>query len=113
MVLSSTKLLVGSVLSSSRLGEADRVRVVAGNDPLGDDVSGDLQLRAGILRFSRDGEVISDSKLDSLDDAALVGLSTSALKRLSITSGSLVNKFYFRSFVWLPRKRGKRKELED
>jgi peroxin-6 len=108
-VLSTTKLLVSSVLSSSQLGEVDRVRVVAGNEPLGDDVAGDLQLRAGILRFSTDRNVISDPKLNSLDDAALAGLSTSALKRLSITSGSLVNKFYFRGFVWLPRKRRKRK----
>ncbi|XP_059438580.1 peroxisomal ATPase PEX6 [Corylus avellana] len=84
LVLSTTKLLVSSILSSSQLGEVDRVRVVVGN------VSGDLQLRAGILRFSTDRDVISDPKLDSLDDAALVGLSTSVLKRLSITSGSLV-----------------------
>ena len=108
-MLSTTKLLVSSVLSSSQLGEVGRVQVVPGNEPLGDDVSGDLQLRAGILRFSRDSDVNSDPKLNSLDDAALAGLSTSALKRLSITSGSLVNKFYFRSSVWLQRNRRKRK----
>jgi hypothetical protein len=48
-VLLTTKLLVSSVLSSSQLGEVGRVQVVAGNEPLGNDVSGDLQQRAGIL----------------------------------------------------------------
>lgn len=90
LVLSSTKVVINSVLSSSRLGEGDRIRVVAGKEPLDDDASPDFQLQAGILRFPRDSDVISDPKLGSLDDAALVGLSTSALKQLSITSGSLV-----------------------
>lgn len=84
-MLSSTKLLINSVLSSSssKLAESESNRV-------GDDVSRTLQLRAGILRFPRDKTVISHPDLASLDDAALVGLSTSALKRLSITSASLV-----------------------
>ncbi|OAY49564.1 peroxisome biogenesis protein 6 isoform X1 [Manihot esculenta] len=80
LVLSSTKLLVDSVLSLSTLCEGDQVA--------GDDVSPSLQLRAGILRFSKSS--VSDSKLTSLDDSALVGLSTAVLKRLAVTSGSLV-----------------------
>ncbi|CAN6693794.1 unnamed protein product [Malus baccata var. baccata] len=79
LVLTSTKNLINSVLS-----EGHRV------DGSGDgDASTSLQLPPGILRLSR--AVISSSpKLASLDDSALVGLSTPALKRLSITSGSLV-----------------------
>lgn len=76
LVLTSTKTLLNSVLSSSRLGEVDRF---AGDD----DASCGLQLPAGILR-------LSDVKLASLDDSALVGFSISVLKRLSITSGSSV-----------------------
>ncbi|MBA0753653.1 hypothetical protein Gogos_021146, partial [Gossypium gossypioides] len=48
------------------------------------------KILAGILRVSKDKNGISDPKLASLDDSALIGLSTSTLKRLSITSGSLV-----------------------
>ncbi|XVF72562.1 hypothetical protein PTKIN_Ptkin12aG0131200 [Pterospermum kingtungense] len=80
LVLSSTKILVNSVLSSTRLNEADPTNLSADG----------LRLKAGILRFSKGKDNISDPKLASLDDSALVGLSTSALKRLSITSGSLV-----------------------
>ncbi|KAB2016286.1 hypothetical protein ES319_D08G085800v1 [Gossypium barbadense] len=80
LVLSSTKILVNSVLSSTRLNEAGPANL-----------SGDgLRLKAGILRVSKVKNSISDPKLASLDDSALIGLSTSTLKRLSITSGSLV-----------------------
>ncbi|MBA0795746.1 hypothetical protein Gohar_006582, partial [Gossypium harknessii] len=80
LVLFSTKILVNSVLSSTRLNEAGPANL-----------SGDgLRLKAGILRVSKDKNGISDTKLASLDDSALIGLSTSTLKRLSITSGSLV-----------------------
>ena len=113
LVLSMTKILLSSVLSSSQLSEVGWVQVVAEDEPLGDDMSGDIQLRAEIIRSSRDRDIISDLKLNSLDDAALVELSTSTLKQLSITSGSLIKKFCFRSFVWLQRKRRKRKEWED
>ncbi|KAK1559426.1 hypothetical protein Q3G72_014366 [Acer saccharum] len=82
LVLSSTKILINSVLSSSR-------RVTADEPPI-DDVSASLQLPAGILRFSKDEIDISDNKLATLDDSALLGLSTSVLKRLSVTSGSPV-----------------------
>ncbi|GMJ01088.1 peroxin 6 [Hibiscus trionum] len=80
LVLYSTKLLVNSVLSSTRFDEADPTHL-----------SGDgLRLKAGILRVSKDKFDVSDPKLASLDDSALIGLSTSTLKRLSVTSGSLV-----------------------
>lgn len=80
-MLTSTKSLVNSVLSEDR-------PVDGGGDG---DESTSLQLPPGILRLSKDRTVLSNSpKLASLDDSALVGLSTSALKRLSITSGSLV-----------------------
>ena len=92
LVLSSTKLLISSVLSSSSSSSPPPPQLA---DRVEDDVSGGtLQLRAGILRFPRDKIAISShhSNLASLDDAALVGLSTCALKRLSITSASLVIK---------------------
>nr|KJB23210.1 hypothetical protein B456_004G086800 [Gossypium raimondii] len=80
LVLSSTKILVNSVLSSTRLNEAGPANL-----------SGDgLRLKAGILRVSKAKNSISDPQLASLDDSALIGLSTSTLKRLTITSGSLV-----------------------
>ncbi|KAB2616220.1 peroxisome biogenesis protein 6 [Pyrus ussuriensis x Pyrus communis] len=75
LVLTFTKNLINSVLS-----EGHRV------DGNGDgDASTSFQLPPGFLRLSKDSP-----KLASLDDSALVGLSTPALKRLSITSGSLV-----------------------
>ncbi|KAL5795535.1 hypothetical protein ACOSQ2_000355 [Xanthoceras sorbifolium] len=82
LVLSSTKILINSVLSSSR-------RACAAESP-SHDVSPCLQLPAGILRFWKDKIDIFDAKLATLDDSALLGLSTSVLKRLSVTSGSLV-----------------------
>lgn len=91
LVLSSTKFLIHSICSS-RLSEGDQVLVTAEDKLLKDNEPGGFLLRAGILTFSRNNEHILDPKLVSLDNAALVGLSTSALKRLSITSGSLVNK---------------------
>lgn len=82
-MLSSTKALISSVLSSSRTHEIDRSSGDESSAPV-------VLLPAGILRLSKDGKDISDSKLDSLDDSALVGLPTAVLKKLSITSGSLV-----------------------
>ncbi|XP_050265419.1 peroxisome biogenesis protein 6 [Quercus robur] len=93
LVLSSTKLLINSVLSSSSSSPPPPQPPPQLADRVEDDVSGGtLQLRAGILRFPRDKIAISSHhpNLASLDDAALVGLSTCALKRLSITSASLV-----------------------
>lgn len=85
LVLSSTKSLVNSVLISARLGESDRENIS------GEETLSRLKLRAGILRFSGNKKEALDPKLASFDDSALVGLSTSVLKRLSITSGSLVS----------------------
>ncbi|XP_048441780.1 peroxisome biogenesis protein 6-like [Pyrus x bretschneideri] len=74
LVLTSTKNLINSVLS-----EGHRV------DGSGyGDAATSFQLPRGILRLSKDSP-----KLASLDDSALVGLSTPALKRLSITACSL------------------------
>ncbi|KAF5744157.1 hypothetical protein HS088_TW08G00753 [Tripterygium wilfordii] len=84
LVLASTKVLIDSVLSSSRLTGTDKV---AENKLTVEISSLKLQLPAGILRFSKDN---LDPKQAALDDSALVGLSTSVLKRLSVTSGSLV-----------------------
>ncbi|XP_024966559.1 peroxisome biogenesis protein 6 [Cynara cardunculus var. scolymus] len=91
LVLSSTQLLLNSVLNSSNKEKINgiddaRINKYSGSD--GDGVApAMLQLRVGILRSS---ENKLGQKVTSLDDAALIGLSTSLLKRLSITSGSLV-----------------------
>lgn len=81
LVLSSTKFLVDSVLSSSRISR--------------DDLPPRLLFPAGILRLSKDriGTLDSTSKLTSLDDSALVGLPTAALKKLAVTCGSPVSFF--------------------
>ncbi|KAK3415577.1 hypothetical protein EUGRSUZ_H01193 [Eucalyptus grandis] len=84
LVLSSTKSLVDSVLGPSRPEGGGLV-------PDGASPSPELKLPAGILRLARERAEESDPRLARLDDAALVGLSTSALKRLSMTSGFLVH----------------------
>lgn len=89
LVLSSTRTTLRSVLNSlqSVSSNGDRVlnhdEIVLGGSDL---LRGNVKLSAGILRWHKD-----DAKLDSLDDSALVGLSTQLLKRLSINSGSLVS----------------------
>ncbi|KAF8394533.1 hypothetical protein HHK36_020743 [Tetracentron sinense] len=87
LILSSTKNLLDSLLFSSKINDGsgvDRNQLSDhGNLPF-------LQLPAGILRCSNDQTNIPDSNVASLDDSTLVGLSASVLKRLSITSGSLV-----------------------
>lgn len=98
LVLASTKTLLNSVLSSSRLGDGERV---AGDDD--DDWPRGLQLPAGILRCS-------EAKLASLDDSALVGVSISVLKRLSITSGSSVCFFLFPFLHWFCLVAAKKKK---
>lgn len=91
LVLNSTKAIISSVLNSSPLAEKPPV---AGEDKLSvdSDDSPELQLQTGILRFDDDGNENSARKSFSFDDSALVGVSTSVLKRLSITSGSLVHQ---------------------
>ncbi|KAJ0051898.1 hypothetical protein Pint_01035 [Pistacia integerrima] len=85
LLLSSTKILINSLLNSSSTSQP-RLNV-DGDKLLTHQVSPTLHLPAGILRFSKDK---FDSKLASLDDNSLLGLSVSVLKRLSLTSGSLV-----------------------
>ncbi|KAG7025568.1 Peroxisome biogenesis protein 6 [Cucurbita argyrosperma subsp. argyrosperma] len=88
LVLNSTKALVSSVLNSSLLAEKPPV---AGKDKLSlDSESPELQLQTGILRFDERGDENSVRKSFSFDDSTVVGVSMSVLKRLSITSGSLV-----------------------
>ncbi|XP_023747852.1 peroxisome biogenesis protein 6 [Lactuca sativa] len=91
LVLSSTKSLLNSVLNSSHKEKINGIDGALVNKYSLGDGDGDaptmLQLRAGILRLSEDK---LGKKVASLDDAALIGLSTSLLKRLLITSGSLV-----------------------
>ncbi|KAL0459632.1 UNVERIFIED_CONTAM: Peroxisome biogenesis protein 6 [Sesamum latifolium] len=80
LVLSSTKALVDSLLNSRKTTQcADGIQEIAASRS-----APALQLTAGILRYSK------DTTVDSVDGTVLVGLSTSALKRLSITSGSLI-----------------------
>ncbi|KAL6208467.1 hypothetical protein ACLB2K_019416 [Fragaria x ananassa] len=84
LVLTSTKTLIKSLLSSSPAGlTSDHGHPLSASD----DVSTTFQLLPpGILRFSVD----RSPKSAPLDDSGLVRLSTSILKRLCITSGSLV-----------------------
>ncbi|XP_057805197.1 peroxisomal ATPase PEX6 [Salvia miltiorrhiza] len=80
LVLSSTKVLVDSLLNSHRTAEdGDGIDEI---DP--GPSARTLQLTAGILRVS------DDSILNSVDGSVSIGLSTAVLKKLSITSGSLV-----------------------
>ncbi|MED6155243.1 peroxisomal assembly protein [Stylosanthes scabra] len=83
LVLSSTKHLINSFLNSSPGHDPTTATATATatTTPL-------FNLPAGILRFSDHPN--HHPQLPSLDDSALVGLSTLLLKRLSITSGSLV-----------------------
>ncbi|KAL6978420.1 hypothetical protein U1Q18_020087 [Sarracenia purpurea var. burkii] len=86
LLLSSTKALIDSALSSSRTQENHGIGPSRSS---GDDSSPSLLLAAGILRFPKDRSEIADPKVASLDHSALVGLPISVLKKLSITSGSL------------------------
>ncbi|KAJ6401085.1 hypothetical protein OIU84_016495 [Salix udensis] len=84
LILSSTKILIDSVLSSSPLSStsSERSQLPLATDNISPSPS--LQLVAGILRFS-EGKLAS-----SFDDSSLLAISTSILKRLSVTSSSLV-----------------------
>ncbi|PKA64064.1 Peroxisome biogenesis protein 6 [Apostasia shenzhenica] len=79
LVLSSTRKLLDSVLKSAKssAGEYDARESVRSHPS--------LRLRAGILRFSCDS-----SGTELQESSHLVGVSSSVLKRLSVTSGSLV-----------------------
>ncbi|GAB2224808.1 hypothetical protein Drorol1_Dr00005585 [Drosera rotundifolia] len=80
LILASTAAL----LDSLRRTPSQTTTAAAGATSLRRDSAPTLELQAGILRVSK-GE-----RIGSLDDSALVGLSTASLKRLAITSGSLV-----------------------
>lgn len=80
-MLSSTKVL----LDSFRISEIEREINEDGRDQ-----SPWLHLRAGILRISKIIASGDDGRFSSVDDSALIGLSTFTLKQLSVTSGSLV-----------------------
>lgn len=90
LILSSTKNLLDYVLNPSKSVDGDGGEVRSRNPPSDRRNSTSLQLKAGILRHSSDLIGSGGSKEESLDDAAMVGVSASVLKRLSLTSGSLV-----------------------
>ncbi|KAL0909433.1 hypothetical protein M5K25_020303 [Dendrobium thyrsiflorum] len=80
LILSSTKDLLDSVLfSANSSAERNDGRVTAWRRP-------SLHLKAGILRFSGDGTGGSELR----ECVHLVGVSSSVLKRLCVTSGSVV-----------------------
>lgn len=76
LILSSTKNLLNSLLNSETQTQISLLSTV--------------QLRAGILQVSKDASKVSNPKFVNFDDSALVGLTTSQLRRLCVTSGSLV-----------------------
>ncbi|XP_073292161.1 peroxisomal ATPase PEX6 isoform X2 [Primulina huaijiensis] len=83
LVLASTEALVNSLLNPSKHIDEE----AAGSHRIAPyPLAAGLQVTAGILRLSKDATV----DLPTLDDSSLVGLSASLLKRLSITSGSLI-----------------------
>lgn len=84
LVLSSTRLIVNSVISSSL---SDRI---AAENAIDSEVLPVVKLPAGILRLPEERNDITGARLAFLDDSSLLGVSTSALKRLSVASGSLV-----------------------
>lgn len=95
LVLSSTKALLNSLLTTSRNQVTDR-----DDDTLSSqNLLPAVQLKTGVLQAELDGISVSQTKnssgIGSIDSSALVGLSISVLKRLSITSGSLVLLFLF------------------
>lgn len=83
-MLSSTRLIVNSVISSSL---SDRI---AAENAIDSEVLPVVKLPAGILRLPEERNDITGARLAFLDDSSLLGVSTSALKRLSVASGSLV-----------------------
>lgn len=83
LILSSTRNLLDSVLSSARPEEEGR----RGRDEASGDRSPPfLRLKAGILRFNEGGAGGGELSENSF----LVGVPSSVLKRLSITTGSLI-----------------------
>uniref|UniRef100_A0A9I9DBT5 Peroxisomal ATPase PEX6 n=1 Tax=Cucumis melo TaxID=3656 RepID=A0A9I9DBT5_CUCME len=88
LILNSSKTHFSSVFNS--LPVAENTPVAGEHNLSADSEPPELQLQTGILRFDEDGNGNSPRKLFSFDDSAVVGVSMSVLKRLSIASGSLV-----------------------
>ncbi|KAJ9547632.1 hypothetical protein OSB04_020175 [Centaurea solstitialis] len=95
LVLSSTQSLLNSVLNSSNkqhrtnsIDDAPINNYSGGDGDGGGGATMVLRLRAGVLRSPENKLGQKAGSVD--DDASLIGVSTSILKRLSITSGSLV-----------------------
>lgn len=109
LVLSSTRATLRSVLNSLQpvATGGERDGILGGSDL----IRRSIRLSAGILRCHSDGENVSDVKLDSLDDSALIGLSTQLLKRLSINSGSLVSPYLVQSSLTYITEIGKMNAL--
>ncbi|MCL7025233.1 hypothetical protein MKW94_017039 [Papaver nudicaule] len=76
LILSSTRCLVDSVLNNSETRQ--------------NEAKLSLRLPAGILRFNDSKDEVEKLGISAFDDSTLVGVSSSVLKRLSITSSSLV-----------------------
>ncbi|XP_021740626.1 peroxisome biogenesis protein 6-like isoform X2 [Chenopodium quinoa] len=91
LVLASTKALLNSVLQNPTFATSSAADAKVDDNALAsfDASPPSLQLQAGILRFHKDKDGIPP-RIASLDDSSLVGLSLADLKRLAITSGSLV-----------------------
>lgn len=89
LILNSSKTHFSSVFNS--LPVAENTPVAGEHNLSADSEPPELQLQTGILRFDEDGNGNSPRKLFSFDDSAVVGVSMSVLKRLSIASGSLVH----------------------
>ncbi|XP_021726479.1 peroxisome biogenesis protein 6-like isoform X2 [Chenopodium quinoa] len=87
LVLASTKALLNSVLQNPTSATSSAGDAKVDDNALAFPTS--LQLQAGILRFHKD-KIGIPPRIASLDDSSLVGLSLADLKRLAITSGSLV-----------------------
>ncbi|KMT04629.1 hypothetical protein BVRB_8g182820 [Beta vulgaris subsp. vulgaris] len=89
LLLASTKALLNSILQTPNNNTLPPPKIDANTLASSDAPLPFLQLQAGILQFPKDKNGIP-SRISSLDHSSLVGLSTSDLKRLAITSGSLV-----------------------
>ncbi|XP_047310635.1 peroxisome biogenesis protein 6 [Impatiens glandulifera] len=88
LVLSSTKALINTVLSSAKTVREDG----SGIDRKGPVLCSEgLQFPAGILLLLKEAKGSFQRTVSSLDDSILIGFPASVLKKLSITSGSMVH----------------------
>ncbi|CAH9098755.1 unnamed protein product [Cuscuta epithymum] len=87
LILAATKAHLSSILNDEPYNLTKSIQTPSSSFP----INASIHLRAGILQFPKDPNAIPPPKsVASLDHSSMVGLSTSALKKLSITSGSLV-----------------------